>query len=102
MNIYQRENDYWVYLDPGAPPFTDVYNGGGLSDEYKWGFFSGCYVGFMDPADTTMWDISPASLGNVPVNKLQNLSRDIGIFTTVLMGEMPARPFYESTYWKAL
>ncbi|MCB0840353.1 MAG: hypothetical protein KDD99_26985, partial [Bacteroidetes bacterium] len=72
LNIYQREeNDYWVYLDPGAPPFTDVYNGGGLSDEYKWGFsLVAMWASHMDPADTTMWDISPASLGNVPVDKL--------------------------------
>lgn len=64
--IYQRDGfDYWVYHDPGPPPTIDVTSGGGLSDEYQWGFsLVSIWSSHLDPADGVMWDISPASIGN--------------------------------------
>jgi len=66
--IHQRNgNDYWVYHDRGAPPFLDTANLGGQSEEYKWNFaLVSKWSSHLDPADTVMWDISPASIGNVP------------------------------------
>ncbi len=68
LNIYGRNSyDYWVYNDPGPPPFIDTTSVGGLSEEYKWGFILvAIWSGQLDPADAVMWDISPESIGNNP------------------------------------
>ncbi|HQU61310.1 MAG TPA: hypothetical protein PLU64_19010, partial [Saprospiraceae bacterium] len=68
LNIYERDGDlYWVYHDPGPPPYLDIIDGGGLSDEYKWGFLLvSLWSANLDPNDGVMWDISPASIGNIP------------------------------------
>lgn len=69
LSIYQRDgNDYWVYHDPGNPPYTDEDEGGA---EYQWGFsMVSLWSSHLDPNDGVMWDISPASLGNVDFDKL--------------------------------
>ena len=71
LTIYNRDNfDYWVYHDPGAPPYLDTTAVGGLSEEYKWGFsLVSIWSSHLDPADTTMWDISPASIGNIELDE---------------------------------
>lgn len=63
---YQRNGyDYWVYHDPGAPPYIDVTNGGPLSDEYKWNFATVLtWSSHLDPNDGVMRDISPGARGN--------------------------------------
>ncbi|MDH3648620.1 MAG: T9SS type A sorting domain-containing protein [Saprospiraceae bacterium] len=68
LNIYQRDAyDYWVYHDPGAPPYLDTLEIGGLSEEYKWGFaLVSVWSGHLDPSDEVMWDISPGTIGNIP------------------------------------
>ena len=68
LNIYERDGGlYWVYHDPGPPPYLDIIDGGGLSDEYKWGFLLvSLWSANLDPNDGVMWDISPASIGNIP------------------------------------
>lgn len=67
LTIYQRNGgEYWVYHDPGEPCYIDTRNGGGASDEYKWGFSLVSEWGaHLDPADSVIWDISPASIGNI-------------------------------------
>ena len=67
LNIYQRNgDDYWVYHDPGLPPYLDTTATSSISDAYKWGFeLVSIWSSHLDPADTTMWDISPASIGNI-------------------------------------
>ena len=62
---YQRDGfDYQVYYDPGPPPTAQ----GPLSAEYKWGFsLVAVWSGHLDQADGVMIDISPASLGNIPL-----------------------------------
>ena len=64
-NTYQRDGfDYHVFHDPGAPPYIQA-DGGGASDEYKWGFSTVVtWSSHLDPTDTVMLDISPATLGN--------------------------------------
>ncbi|MDC9724189.1 MAG: T9SS type A sorting domain-containing protein [Urechidicola sp.] len=59
--------DYWVYDDPGNPWYIQndetVF---GLDDPYKWGFaMVSVWSAHLDPADETMIDISPASIGNI-------------------------------------
>ncbi|RLD21188.1 MAG: hypothetical protein DRI69_04770 [Bacteroidetes bacterium] len=68
LTIYTRDNfDYLVYHDPGPPPYLDTNAIGGLSEEYKWGFsLVAAWASHLDPADSVVWDISPASIGNIP------------------------------------
>jgi Putative metal-binding motif/Secretion system C-terminal sorting domain len=65
--VYTRDEfDYVVHHDPGAPPYLDTSAVGGLSEEYKWGYeLVSIWSSHLDPDDTTMIDISPASIGNV-------------------------------------
>ncbi len=67
LTTYTRNNfDYKVYHDPGPPPELDHINNSGLSDEYKWGFaLVTKWSAHLDPGDSVVWDISPASIGNI-------------------------------------
>lgn len=66
--IYQREgHDFWVYHDPGPPPYLDTTTVGGFSEEYKWGYaMVAAWSSLLDPADSVKIDISPATVGNIP------------------------------------
>ncbi len=67
LTMYEREDgEYWVYHDPGPPPFLEMGVSGGSSEQYKWGFaLVAAWAAYLDPHDGVMWDISPASIGNV-------------------------------------
>lgn len=67
LTLHQRNGDvYWTYHDPGDPPYLDTAQVGGLSEEFKWSFqLVSVWSGHLDPTDGVMWDISPASIGNV-------------------------------------
>lgn len=66
--LKQRDGYDWnIYHDPGPPALLDPENPTGLEDMYKWGFtMVSVWQSHLDPDDETMWDISPASIGNVP------------------------------------
>lgn len=66
--VYNRNgNDYYVFHDPGLPPQMDALNGGASTDMYIWAFsMVSVWQSHLDAADTTTWDISPASIGNNP------------------------------------
>jgi len=56
--------DYTIYNNPGAPSY--LQDGLGIEDPYKWGFsLVAAWSSHLDPADDTMVDISPASMGNL-------------------------------------
>ena len=59
----QRDgHDYKVYHDPGPPALLGT---AGLSDEYKWNHaLVSIWASLLDPSDSVMLDISPASIGN--------------------------------------
>lgn len=59
--VYHRDNtDWWVYLDPGAPP----YFGTPSESDYKWGYELVCaWSSHLDPADGVMIDASPGGIG---------------------------------------
>ena len=67
LTIHNRDgNDYWVYHDPGLPPIIDITDNSAMSREYKWGMaLVSKWSSHLDKDDPTMWDISPASLGNI-------------------------------------
>ena len=67
LRIYEREGyQYRVYHDPGPPPYMNTGQDEGSSEQYKSGFaMVSIWSSHLDPADTVMWDISPASIGNI-------------------------------------
>lgn len=69
LTLYERDGfTYYVYHDPGPPALIDENgNGGGTDgDAYQWGFsLVARWSSHLDQADGVMWDISPASIGNV-------------------------------------
>lgn len=67
LKIYQRDEvDYLVYHDPGSPPNLSTADGSGRSDQYRWGFeLVSIWSSQLDPSDGVMWDISPATIGNI-------------------------------------
>ncbi len=68
MTVYQRNGfDYKVYHDPGAPTYWRE-DGSENSAEYQWGHtLVSVWSSHLDPADGVLWDISPASIGNIDV-----------------------------------
>lgn len=59
--------DYWLYEDPGTPPYIQNDTSiSGIDDPYKWGFaLVSTWSSHLDPQDETMIDISPATIGNI-------------------------------------
>ncbi len=56
---------YKVYHDPGPPPMLQM-DGSGTSSYYQWGHaLVAVWSSHLSQDDTTMWDISPASRGNI-------------------------------------
>jgi hypothetical protein len=66
LNVYHRDGyNYYVFHDPGAPPYLDTTAVGGISEEYKWSFsLVSIWSSHLDPTSGDSIDISPASLGN--------------------------------------
>ena len=87
LTIYTRDGyDYWVYLDPGAPPYLDPTTGG-LLDDYKWTFtLVGVWSSHLDPADGVMIDISTASVGNIPIVALPDNVDEMRDFYDLMEG----------------
>ena len=67
LNIYQRNSDdYWVYHDPGPPPKIGDTFDMASNEYYKWGFsLVSVWSAHLDTSSTVIWDISPASQGNI-------------------------------------
>ena len=67
LRKHQRDGyEYWVYHDPGDPPYLDTLSTAGISQYYRWAFeLNSIWSSQLDPTDGVMWDISPGSLGNV-------------------------------------
>lgn len=67
LTIYERDGfQYRVFHDPGPPPLLDTTSVGGLSEEYKWSYaLVSIWQSHHDANDGAIWDISPASIGNV-------------------------------------
>jgi hypothetical protein len=63
--VFERDGTEWlVYHDPGPPPMVE-------SDFYKWNFaVVAAWSSHLHPDDGVMIDISPASIGNIPVEAL--------------------------------
>ena len=86
LTTYQREDgEYLVYHDPGSPPYLITADGGGTTDQYKWGFsLVSVWSSQLDPSDGVMWDISPATIGNI--NQLPTSDAEQQQFYNLLEG----------------
>lgn len=91
LSFHERDgNQYWVYHDPGPPPYLDFSKNAELNDDYKWGFvLVAIWSAHLDPADGVMWDISPSSIGNV--QKFPLLSEEYREFYDLLEGGDPGQ-----------
>ncbi|TVR76170.1 MAG: T9SS C-terminal target domain-containing protein [Chitinophagaceae bacterium] len=68
---------FHVYYDPGFPALLDTSIHSGIEDFYKWNFvLVSVWQSHLDPADSVMWDISPASIGNMPLDSLPQTESD--------------------------
>ena len=67
MVTLERDGQQWnVYYDPGHPPYLDPNVQSGLESLYKWNHLMvSVWQSHLDPNDETLWDISPATIGNV-------------------------------------
>lgn len=67
LTIHERDGDeYWVYHDPGPPPFLRSDDPQSLMEAYKWNFsLVALWSAQLSPFSSETWDISPASIGNV-------------------------------------
>jgi hypothetical protein len=67
--IYNRDgHNFGLYYDPGKDflPHLDTLNGTGTSRDYQWNYtLVAAWSALLNPDDTTRWETSPASMGNV-------------------------------------
>ncbi|MBI1225177.1 MAG: T9SS type A sorting domain-containing protein [Bacteroidetes bacterium] len=71
LTIHQRDGHDWkVYFDPGPQPKMDL-NDSLATAEYKWNYeLVAAWSSHLEPDDNAIWDISPASIGNIDPNNL--------------------------------
>jgi len=91
LTVYERDGEqYWVYHDPGDPPYTDPTNGGELTEEDQWGFeLVAVWSSLLDPSDDVMIDISPASIGNNDIAEFPQSVFDLRNFYDLTEGGDP-------------
>lgn len=67
LDVYTRDGNQWpVYLDPGPPPLIDTLGPRENDELYRLGFsMVSVWQSHLDPSDGVLWDISPASIGNL-------------------------------------
>lgn len=76
-----------VYHDPGPPPLIDPMTPSDIEDDYKWGFaLVSVWSSHLDPEDETMWDISPNTIGNIPLEDLPTDIADMPEFYNLFEG----------------
>lgn len=70
-------SDYYVYHDPSSPPLL----GSNTDEAYKWNFsLVSQWSSHLDTSDSTSWDISPKSLGNINSDTYPNTLREFQTF----------------------
>lgn len=65
--------DSYLYKNVPEPPLLQSSMADGINDPYKWHFsMVAAWSAHLDPNDTTLIDISPASLGNLSISDYPN------------------------------
>lgn len=68
LEIINNGFDCYVYNNPGAPVYIQNSADNGIDDPYKWHFaLVIAWSAHLDPADNTLIDISPGSIGNYDI-----------------------------------
>ena len=68
LTILNNGFDSYVYNNPSPPEYIQNSSSNGIEDPYKWNFaLVIAWSAHLDPADNTLLDISPASLGNTSI-----------------------------------
>lgn len=88
LTVYDKfATDFYVYHDPGPPPYLPTERNNNELTEYQWGFaLVALWASHLDPADSVMWDISPASLGNIPISEFPTTMEGLRDFYIDLEG----------------
>jgi hypothetical protein len=84
---YIREGNFYnVYYDPLDPPYLNL-GSSTSSDTYKLGFSQVAIWGsHLDPSDGVLWDISPNSIGGIPISSLPTAYDDYMNFYNLIEG----------------
>lgn len=81
LDIINNGYDCYVYNDPGPPVYIEDFFENGIDDPYKWHFaLVASWSSHLDPNDDTLIDISPASLGNVPMDDYPETFEEYKLF----------------------
>ena len=65
--IEKEGNTFWMYNDPQDPPYIGESFSDTSNQLFKWNFsLVSVWGSHLDSNDSTMWDISPGSIGNNP------------------------------------
>ncbi len=103
--IYNRDGfDYWVYHDPGPPPYHDLDNDPAGTALYQWNFsLVAIWSGHLDSNFAATLDISPASLGNFNFDDFPTSFDDYDQFYDYTLGGDPSEgrdlnPFTNQPY----
>lgn len=87
LQILNNGFDSYVYNDPGAPEYIQNSMANGINDPYKWHFaLVIAWSAHLDPADDTMIDISPASIGNVQLSEFPETFAEYQAFYNFMDG----------------
>ncbi len=80
--------DFNIYMDPGPPP---LIRDAATRPYYQEGFsMVPIWSSHLDPADPTIWDISPASIGNIATDQFPTTYEDYGNFYKKIEGGDPS------------
>ncbi|PTX61474.1 putative secreted protein (Por secretion system target) [Kordia periserrulae] len=91
LQIINNGFDCYVYNDPGAPEYIQNSNEDGIDDPYKWHFaLVALWSSHLDPADNTMIDISPGTLGNLPPSAFPTTFQEYQAFYDIINGGDPS------------
>lgn len=92
LEIFNDGFDCYIYNNPGAPEYIqDSNNNDGIDDPYKWNFaLVSLWSSHLDPADTTMIDISPGAIGNLDTTQFPQTFQEYQAFYDILLGGDPS------------
>lgn len=80
-------NTYYVFYEPNHPPFLDTISATAESHLYKWNFsLVSIWASHLTPDDGVLWDISPASIGNIDFADFPTDNADFPDFYNTLDG----------------
>ncbi|MEL6251954.1 MAG: DUF6851 domain-containing protein [Bacteroidota bacterium] len=88
LTIYEKfGTDFYVYHDPGPPPFLPTERNNNDYTDYQWGFeIVALWSSHLDPSDGVMWDISPGALGNTNIDEFPQTIADLPNFYKEIEG----------------